>query len=89
MDALMVVALIAALAGCLIYTVPHLRDRARAQRERQESCEHTWVYFNAMNDPSFPVRHCKWCQKQEHLTRCMTCGRKIDRTTLKEVDVDG
>lgn len=89
MDVAGFVALIAAIVGCCVYTIPHLRERARARREQQEACEHTWAYFNVMHDPSFPIRQCHWCGKQEHLTRCMTCGRTIDRATRKEVGKDG
>ena len=78
-DLLGVVALAAAIIGCLVYTVPALRERARAKRERIANCSHRWVYGNAMNDPMFPFRQCAECGTQEHLTRCLQCGRTLTR----------
>lgn len=71
--------LIVAVLGCCFYTIPHLRDKAREKRELQANCRHDWFSFNAMHDPSFPMRQCRICQKQEQMTRCMECGKVLER----------
>ena len=73
------VALAAAVIGCIAYTLPYLHERAMAKREKQANCSHSWRYGNACNDPTFPFRQCAECGTQEHLTRCLQCGRTITR----------
>jgi hypothetical protein len=72
-------ALIVCLAGCCLYTLPHLRERARAKQELQKNCQHAWFHFEAMNDPSFPMRQCRTCGKQEMMDRCTRCGKTFER----------
>lgn len=76
--ALLLVGLVG-VAGFFLYTVPHVAEHNRALREKRANCSHDWVEFNVMNDVSFPARQCRRCGLQEHLNRCLHCGKAVER----------